>query len=416
MEMIVGGPQWGVPGEPVYETGTHFEFSLLAPNWMLSLDSSSDEYDVHALALAECKSHGLCEEPARQDIEVEKPKTVSKRNRYLEEQRLLKLNKLTDLDKCKYERKCCKRNCRSLYTPKQVQLFRRSAHVRSAHDKRAFVKARIEVDFDKYEANQETRAGARDPVRTFNLDVCNYAMDDNTMILPLLRPNVTRTVCLRFFAFAMGVSRNFIYQPTRVGPGMQVQRKKRNLTKAPQSNKRQSVVAWLVELAKWYQHQPDSDLVLLPFSSRSAVFKLYDDDCKAIDNFTTAEPLCQCAPSWFKSVWRSCPETSKIRLRRHLRFSKCDCCVRIRNEKSKTQDPDKLKALRLEERKHHVFVMSERLSYYNRKKTACDKPQRALSLIIDGADWQQYHLPFYIEKSHLTGAHTYHTISFAVLY
>jgi hypothetical protein len=370
-----------------------------------ALASSSDEDDVLALAQAELKSQGLYEQPVRQYNEA--PKVVSKRKRHLEEKRTMKLNKLTNLNKCKHEGFCCKKNCRQFYTPSQVQLLRRSVHSRGAYDKRTFVKARIKVDVDAYNANQETRIGARDPIRTFTLDVCNHAIVDDMTILPLLCPEVSRRVCCRFFRFALGVSLNFIYQPTRRGATMHAQRKKRNLCKAPRSNKRQSVLTWLLQLAQWYQHQPDSNLVLLPFSSRSAVFKLYDDDCKAVENLSSSEPLAQCTSSWFKSVWRSSSATNMIRLRRHLRFSKCDVCVSIRKRKAKTQDPDELKAIRMEERNHHVFVMSERMTYYNRRKTACDKPQSALSLIIDGADWQQYHLPFYTENCHSSGPHTH---------
>jgi hypothetical protein len=176
-----------------------------------ALASSSDEDDVLALAQAELKSQGLYEQPVRQYNEA--PKVVSKRKRHLEEKRTMKLNKLTNLNKCKHEGFCCKKNCRQFYTPSQVQLLRRSVHSRGAYDKRTFVKARIKVDVDAYNANQETRIGARDPIRTFTLDVCNHAIVDDMTILPLLCPEVSRRVCCRFFRFALGVSLNFIYQP-----------------------------------------------------------------------------------------------------------------------------------------------------------------------------------------------------------
>ena len=108
------------------------------------------------------------------------------------------------------------------------------------------------------------------------------------------------------------------------------------------------IEAWLVNLAKLYQLQPDDEIVLLPFANRHSVFQMFDLDL--LNDDTTEQ---SCSPSYFKFVWRDSTLTCHIRLRKHLRFTKCSVCVDLRERKTATMDPKKLEQIKKEEYAHY---------------------------------------------------------------
>ena len=59
-----------------------------------------------------------------------------------------------------------------------------------------------------------------------------------------------------------------------------------------------------------------------------------------------------------------------------------------------------LDQLRQEEYDHYQFVKAERGGYYKRRTTSVQTPDDYMSLIIDGADWYNYALPYWATKTH----------------
>ena len=93
-----------------------------------------------------------------------------------------------------------------------------------------------------------------------------------------------------------------------------------------------------------------------------------------------------CQLSYFLHVWRNNLATASVRLRKHLRFAKCDECVNLRSEKAETRDFAKLTNIKERERVHYNFVKAERLSYYMRRKVTIEQMHSYCSWIVDGAD------------------------------
>ena len=185
-------------------------------------------------------------------------------------------------------------------------------------------------------------------------------------LLPL-QPFSCRPVCVRFFTWALGVSRNKVYQPGREYDLNVTIPRARKIPSATPSEKEHVIVDWLSELAKLYQVQPDSKFILLPFGSRAIAYHMYNRDREVEEKEAPgrAMNLPEVSLSWFRHVWRTRPEVYYIRLRRNLRFTKCDVCVSLREKRSATMDQAVIARLLKEEYKHYMFVKAERGTYYN---------------------------------------------------
>ena len=280
---------------------------------------------------------------------------------------------------------CCKKlMCCEQYRPQDV-LVLRSALVlrpRGSTDRRAFLSARYQPAL----SSQQRGSGmflcdTPDACRLFSA-----IRGEDEQGLPLL-PRATQRVCANFFHWAYDVSR------TQTGGALSsriLRRKRRRDMDCP---KQWEVEQWLVDLSKYYQVQPDSDIILLPFANRASVYDIYKVD---EDNDQRV------SKSYFLKTWRTSRFTKHIRLRKHLRFTKCDTCVELRERKSRTMDRTKLERVRQEEFEHYQFVKAERGGYYKRRLFTCKYPDRALSLIIDGADWYNYAIPYFATKTHET--------------
>jgi hypothetical protein len=92
-------------------------------------------------------------------------------------------------------------------------------------------------------------------------------------------------------------------------------------------------------------------------------------------------PTCQ--DTYFFKLWREDPLCSQIKVRKHLRFAKCELCVELRERRTVTRDPKALEALNKEVRAHHIEVKQERAAYYVRRLQAVQQPHKYMSVIID---------------------------------
>jgi hypothetical protein len=204
-----------------------------------------------------------------------------------------------------------------------------------------------------------------------------------------LTPLDTIQVCANFFHWAYNVSKDQTAKKMDIPLSGRIHRTKRMRTRP--ACKQWDIEEWLVDTSQYYQTQPDDDIVLLPFANRTSVFEIFSIDEGKEYNVH---------PSYFLATWRTSPRTQHIRLRKHLRFAKCDECVDLRERKSRTMDRKLLEQIRKEEFEHYQFVKGERGGYYGRRKLAVRRPHEALSLIIDGADWYSYAIPYFATKTH----------------
>jgi len=276
---------------------------------------------------------------------------------------------------------CCKKlKCTAKFTPEDVLVLRKALLSRPSHsvDCRAFVSRR-------YTPRPEQKARGSGQYFCDSPEVCRfdvYAKDKKP--LPL-QPVDTVKVCAAFFCWAYCVSRDM----TRNDLQNRIEtRRRRRLSGSP---KEWEIESWVLELSRYYQIQPDSALVLLPFANKQSVYEMY-----TLEKAKNTPVHC----SYFFKIWRTSQKVKHIRLRKHLRFAKCDICVDLRERKSCTMDKKKLAEIRNEEYLHYHFVKSERGGYYYRQQKAINNPQKYLSMIIDGADWYNYAVPYFATKTH----------------
>jgi len=278
---------------------------------------------------------------------------------------------------------CCKtKQCVLKYTAADVLVLRKALLLRAPYstDRRAFLSFR-------YVARQGYQARGSGVYSADSPTCCRlnaYAAPSKTA-LPLHSVDKIE-VCASFFNWAFSVSND----QTRCGLANRLVYKKRR--RSAGSTKRWRVEHWLLELSSFYQIQPDNDMVLLPFANKQSVYQMFETEQKGDKELISS--------SYFFKVWRESLQTKHIRLRKHLRFTKCDICVELRERKSRTMDANLLAQVRQEEYEHFEFIKAERGSYYGRRSFAVSRPDKALSIIIDGADWYNYAVPYFATTTH----------------
>jgi hypothetical protein len=96
---------------------------------------------------------------------------------------------------------------------------------------------------------------------------------------------------------------------------------------------------------------PTSDEVMIPFATRKCAWTAYthaegkpegriqadSSDDQSIQQFDRLKP--PCSLSHFLTTWRTHPACKRIKLRKYLRFAKCDTCVELREQSETTRDP-----------------------------------------------------------------------------
>lgn len=243
-----------------------------------------------------------------------------------------------------------------------------------------------------------------------------YYMDPPEAILPTsvigiepLRHNgQLLRVCSTFFTW-VGPSKSMIHQDKvkiqsvhgRYDPDLHLHRPR----ELPVDTVSYRASMWLRDLAQYYLADPTEEgVVYLPFANRKVVYSLYAAD--ALDpDYAQYFSKGVATYATFCRTWRHDKDLRrKIRLRKWLKFSLCDDCVRYREDRSKTSDPNKVSAIQSAELEHRRFVRAERRSYMDRREEAAHprKREHVMSIIIDGADQAAYGLPYHRMVTHST--------------
>lgn len=225
-------------------------------------------------------------------------------------------------------------------------------------------------------------------------------------IYPARHEGELMRVCTEFFCH-IGPSRSMIHQDKvkyRLAHGQFDENLHRHAARDTQvDTAAYQVSRWLRDLAQYYLADPTEEgVVYLPFANKKVVYSLYLADSvdseyaqyfrKGVVKYST-----------FCETWRTDKGLKRsIRLRKWLKFSLCDDCVRFREERRRTADPHKMDAIRKEELEHRRFVRLERRGYMDRREEAAHPQKRdhVLSIIIDGADQAAYGLPYHCMTTH----------------
>jgi hypothetical protein len=266
--------------------------------------------------------------------------------------------------------RCCSKGCCTKWRPGQIEELRRQMSHKNEYQTRVFVSHRVFYGEDEEESDGQERRNRR-----FFLD---------KRIRTPLRDQLDEreSVCVRYMCWALDISTNVIYQPRTKTKRMQVTRAPRMEGQDYSSLKSVAIVTWLVLLGSYYQFDPTSALVFLPFGARWIVHSLYMSDQE--DN---PHNVPEVSETYFLHCWRHNPDTKHIRLRKHLRFALCDECLRLREAQEAARgDPEAMAKVRKDVRAHRDFVRQQRRSYYRKRNMARDDPDTYLSLILDAAD------------------------------
>jgi hypothetical protein len=195
-------------------------------------------------------------------------------------------------------------------------------------------------------------------------------------------------VCAKFFAFAIGKSTNFLYQPSHLSSHMCENLETNIFRTSPKEN---AIVIFMKDIAQYYQLSPDKDFVFLPFPKRSVLHDIYMDQASENE---------RCHRAFFLSVWRENALITHIKLRKHLLFALCDTCVDFRDLQMVHHSTADRLLLKKAQLAHHTFVKMERQLYYYRRAKGGNPLDDSMSMIVDAADQQKYALPYHHIATH----------------
>ena len=217
-------------------------------------------------------------------------------------------------------------------------------------------------------------------------------------------------VCCRFFLDVYGV-------PTTFPKSCQ------SIESSPRNKPRpiaELIIAWFTDIQKFHEYMPDltgagrrradelkallnndeppNELVAAPmiqtgvqlsYPTKQDVFDHFKKDWKDDPDGLAAD---QQAPSYthFRQVWKQ--EFPHVRLRKHLRFAKCDTCIFWREKIGAfdRRDENKRSKDRATYRCHLTDIRQEREYYHAKRREAARCNSDSLSIIFDGADQGAY--------------------------
>ena len=216
----------------------------------------------------------------------------------------------------------------------------------------------------------------------------------------------TTRVCGDFFCYVLGVSKNKLFQPTVGTPVFQTSVPRTSIPRNSETpGKSFYVQMWLLNLAKFYLHDPTAERILLPFADKRTVYDMYMNDCEDLQTRAQWAPLGTVSRQWFYSAWNSDIDCKLVKVRKTLKFSLCADCVKFIETRQHVLSDEERKVVKAQESAHHMFVRGERGSYYQRRQAAVSDPRTCFSIIIDGADQSAFGSPHHCNHSKADDGH-----------
>lgn len=214
-------------------------------------------------------------------------------------------------------------------------------------------------------------------------------------------------VCVRFIVGVMGISLNQFYgvinrREMMLPISSQLQRYRNGITRE------EAVCGWLRDLGDLQDPQPDKPFVILAHRRKIHVYEEYQ-------SYMEKGTVPSVSRSYFLRVWKR-RLSSKIVIRKCMRFALCDTCCRIQEQReggcacaievlllqhlfcAGTMDRGKLGMLRKDEAAHLQLVKAERIAYAKRMREAvASNGDDVLSIAMDGADQGVYGIPYFAQ-------------------
>jgi hypothetical protein len=219
-------------------------------------------------------------------------------------------------------------------------------------------------------------------------------------------------VCQKFFTDVLEINSNYL---TRARYNSRP-----SLGRSKSSPKQIALRHWLERQATFHEYMPDTvgagrrdpaadvdpseaggpsitrhkNGVQLPYPNKKELYEEYVREMLA--GLAAPVPLGEAPPpgpckiNYFRHVWRT--DFRHLHLRKHLRFSRCDVCVELRERFGRVENhcPIRHKATQKEFREHINRVKAERTYYHKKREEAAQPNSDVLSIIFDGADQGSY--------------------------
>ena len=239
--------------------------------------------------------------------------------------------------------------------------------------------------------------------------VTGLQMERTTYVLHVPGARTSGVVCQKFFIDVLELNSNYLANARR--------RSRPSLGRLKQSPKHEALHAWLQSQEKFHEYMPDTvgagrdnpwadpaaaggpsiarrQGVQLPYPNKKELYEEYARDMRArlLEPVPAGEspPLGPCQINYFRHVWKR--DFKNLHLRKHLRFSRCDVCVELRDRFGRIENhcPKRHAATQHEFREHINHIKAERTYYHSKREKAAKEHSDVLSLIFDGADQGSY--------------------------
>ena len=208
-------------------------------------------------------------------------------------------------------------------------------------------------------------------------------------------PGEAKPYCVVFQKWWVGGVHNRVLFPRSHAAGNQRRRcTVKTQTKQSTSSKDVSVMSWFIALKPLLECMPDKQEYHVAAPFMGTVHKWYEKDCASYPTVYLS-----CSKKYFLRLWREYyPE---VKLRKVLRFTKCEMCERLRQVcwSKGTSSAERADA-RAQLEDHYKYVKVERAGAIARANDAVLRPAHALSIALDGTSQLPRGIPQFAHTVH----------------
>ncbi|KAL5017771.1 hypothetical protein ScPMuIL_005146 [Solemya velum] len=188
-------------------------------------------------------------------------------------------------------------------------------------------------------------------------------------------------VCQKAWLKAYGICQSSFYTI--------FEKKKMNSTSASMNDLTMEACVWFGEyIALHAESLPNSGAKWLPYGTTAK--ELYNVYLQKFDSVST---ICY---QTFLNMWKKCYHHVKIK--KSNLFTRCNSCVQLDMRLHATVTQKVRNEIMMQKQRHLHRIMMEKTAYYRRRDIARRRPDRYVSLIIDGMDQAKTYIPHFVGR------------------
>ncbi|XP_062609674.1 uncharacterized protein LOC134271502 [Saccostrea cucullata] len=192
------------------------------------------------------------------------------------------------------------------------------------------------------------------------------------------------SVCLRSWLIAHGLSKSIFYRQRRIWMKKEVPSHRQ----ASLAEKKMEALNWFGEyVASRGENPPHVQEIWLPFGLRkNEIYEAYKMEMDLDEKESVSHQT-------FLNIWND--HYSHVRIKQSNLFTRCTTCDKLDRELHKQLNPEKNRNILTKKQDHLHRQMKEKTAYYRRKVVSRRRPDKYLSLIIDGMDQSKTNIPHF---------------------